>query len=129
MKKYLTRISSITAFIIQCVLFLPDFILYLSWKNEKNFYRIIPFLKEKSYINPEDFLNSATIMVINWHQISLILFLLIFIISIIDVIKNKSIANIIFNISLVTQTSHIKKTVHHEKSIDKATKVTKLSSH
>ena len=99
MKKYLPKILSITAFIIQCVLFFPDFILYLSWKNEKNFYRIIPFLKEKSYINPEDFLNSATIMVINWHQISLILFLLIFIISIIDVIKNKSIANIIFNIS------------------------------
>lgn len=101
MKKYLSKFLSITAFIIQCTLFLPDFILYLSWKNEKNFYKIIPFLKEKSYINPEDFLNSATIMVINWHHISLILFLLIFITIIIDIIKNKALANIIFNISLL----------------------------
>lgn len=101
MRKYLLKFLSITVFIVNLILFLPDCILYLSWKNEKDFYKLIPFLERKSYINPEDFLNSATEMILKWHYISYIMFFLILVISIFDVVKNKSKSNTIFNAILV----------------------------
>ena len=96
MRKYLLKFLSITVFIVNLILFLPDCILYLSWKNEKDFYKLIPFLERNSYINPEDFLNSATEMILKWHYISYIMFFLILVISIFDVVKNKSKSNTIF---------------------------------
>lgn len=119
MKKYLSKILVILFFIIECAMFLPDIILYLSWKNEKNFYKLIPFLGTKSYINSEDFIDSATKIIINWYYISYILFFIILIISIIDIVKNNSKLNIIFNVCIIILSFLIIAIVYkHHKIID-----------
>lgn len=101
-KKHIFKISSIITLIIDAALFFPDLILYISWKNEVNCYKFFPFLKDKDFLNSEDFIDSATVIILNWYWVAYILFVAILLLSVIDIIKKKSKSSIIFGLLMLT---------------------------
>lgn len=117
MKKYIFKIPSILTLIIDIILFFPDLILYLSWKNEVNYYKLFPFLKGKDFLNSEDFIDSATVIILNWYWVAYILFLAILLLSVIDIIKKKTKSSIIFGGLMLTISFFIMYVVYRHHSI------------
>ena len=117
MKKHIFKLFSSLCFIIDLILFFPDLILYISWKNEVNLYKYFPFLKDKSFLNPEDFIDSATGIILSWYWVAYILFLVILLLSIIDFIKIKSKASIISGLLMLAISFFIMYTAYRHHSI------------
>ncbi len=117
MKKHIFKIFSSLSLIIDAILFFPDLILYVSWKNGVNFYKYFPFLKYKSFLNSEDFIDSATVIILNWYWVAYILFFVILLLSVIDIIKIKSKASIILGLLMLAISFFILYTVYRHHSI------------
>ena len=119
MKKHIYKLCSTLFLIIDVVLFFPDLILYISWKNEVNLYKYCFFFKAKSFLNPEDFIDSATVIILSWYWVAYILFLVILLLSVIDYIKIKNKASIIFGLLMLVISLFIMYTAYqHHKTIE-----------
>ena len=101
MKKYIFKIISGVFLIVDVILFFPDMILYISWKNETDLYRYLPFLQRKSFLGMEDCADNASVIVFEWYWLAYIIFFAILLLSVTDAFKSRTKASIVYGISML----------------------------